>query len=280
MGTALANEGHSNGAVNTSGSAHGTADSGRTETDWSGNGISGGTSNPKTGCETKIVFEAFTTNHSPCPDNARDRGSGSAAASITGADDTGDEHSHTAVCAAEKGAPHGTGYDARAALKIGDTVTGGAPATARCHETANGDIGVAQYVTQDIKSAQTNEGGDETGTDGGCGHLEGNENDHKTEHKAADTDSAESTCKDNDPSHENVAETRMHAEIGTDDQSDASRSQAPQGAGDETDMAWRSETATISAVIQVADDDGGVHSISVGIGSGKMRGASSKAGAK
>jgi hypothetical protein len=72
----------------------------------------------------------------------------------------------------------------------------------------------------------------------------------------------------------------MRAEIGTDDQSDASRSQALQGAGDETDMAWRSETAPNSAVIQVVDDDGGVDIISVGIGSGKARRASSKTGAK
>jgi len=110
--------------------------------------------------------------------------------------------------------------------------------------------------------------------------LEGNENSHKTEHKTADTDSAESKCKDNDASHENVAETRMRAEIGTNEQSDASRSHAPQGTGDETGMAWRSETAPISAVIQVTDDDGGVKCISVGIGSVKARGASSKTGAK
>ena len=127
-------------------------------------------------------------------------------------------------------------------------------ATARCHEAANGDIGVAQHVTQDIGSALINEGGDETSMDGGCGHLEGNENGHKTEHKAADTDSAESKCKDNHASHENGAETRMRAEIGTDEQSDASRSQAPQGAGDETGMAWWAEMAPISAVIQVTHD--------------------------
>ena len=42
-GTALTNEGHSNGLVESSGSAHGTAGSGRTETDWSDNGTSGGT---------------------------------------------------------------------------------------------------------------------------------------------------------------------------------------------------------------------------------------------
>jgi len=73
MGTTLTNEGHSNSAVDTSGSAHGTVDSGRTETNWSGNGTSGGTSNPETGGETKIATMAFVTNHSPCPDNARDR---------------------------------------------------------------------------------------------------------------------------------------------------------------------------------------------------------------
>jgi hypothetical protein len=102
-----------------SGSAHDTADSGRTETDWSGNGTSRGTINPETGGETKIAIEAFATNYPPCPDNTRDRGSGSAAANITGADDTGDKHSHIAAGAAENGTPHGNGHDVGATLKIG-----------------------------------------------------------------------------------------------------------------------------------------------------------------
>jgi hypothetical protein len=46
--------------------------------------------------------------------------------------------------------------------KEDDTGTGGALATAKGHETANGDMGVAQHVTQHIGSAQTNEGVDET----------------------------------------------------------------------------------------------------------------------
>jgi len=100
------------------------------------------------------------------------------------------------------------------------------------------------------------------------------------EYKAADLNSAESKCKDNDASHENGAVTRMRAEIGTNEQSDASRSQAPQGAGNETGMAWWTETAAISVVIQVTDDDGGVDSNSVGIGRVKAKGASSKTGAK
>jgi len=100
---------------------------------------------------------------------------------------------------------------------------------------------VAQHVAQDIGSAQTNEGGDETNKASRGGHAMGSENEHTTKHKAADMDSAESKCKDNDASHENGAESRGRA-IGAEGQSDASRSQAPQGAGDETSMAWCPET--------------------------------------
>jgi len=107
-------------------------------------------------------------------------------------------------------------------------------------------MGAAQHGTHDIGGAQTNEGRGETGTDGGSGHLEGNENDHKAEHKAAGTDSAKSMRKDDDASHENVARTRMGDGEGSDEQSDAFRSQAPKGAGDETGAAWRSETALIT----------------------------------
>jgi len=85
--------------------------------------------------------------------------------------------------------------------------------------------------------------------------------------------------KDNDASHENGAESRRQA-IGTDEQSDASRSQAPQGAGDETGMAWCTETTPPSAVAQVTEDGGGVDSIPVGIGRVKAKGANSKVGAK
>ena len=150
MGTALTNEGHSNSAVDTGGSAHGTADSGRTETDWSCNVTSGGTSNPDTGGETKIATMAFAKNHSPCPDNSSDRGSGSAAAYSTGAGNTDNKHSHTAAGAAENGAPHGTCHEVRVMPKEGVTGTGGAPATAKGHET---DIGMVQHVAQDIGSA-------------------------------------------------------------------------------------------------------------------------------
>jgi len=52
--------------------------------------------------------------------------------------------------------------------------------------------------------------------------------------------------KDDDASHENVARTRMGDGEGSDEQSDAFRSQAPKGAGDETGAAWRSETALIT----------------------------------
>jgi len=215
------------------------------------------------------------TNHFPCPDNAWDRGSGGAAAYSTGADDTDNKHSHIAAGAVEDGAPHGTGHEVGVMPKEGDTGTRGAPATAKGHETANGDIGVAQHMSQDIGSAQTNEGGDETDKASRCGHLIGNENDHKTEHKAADTDSAESKCKDNDASHDNGAEPRRRV-IGTEEQSDASRSQAPQGAGDETGMARCTETTPSSAVVQLTEDGGGLDSIPVGIGRVKAEGASSK----
>jgi len=68
----LTNEGHSNGVVDSSGSAHGTGGSGRTETDWSDNGTSGGTSNPEAGGDTKITTLALATNHTPYSDSARD----------------------------------------------------------------------------------------------------------------------------------------------------------------------------------------------------------------
>ena len=76
--------------------------------------------------------------------------------------------------------------------------------------------------------------------------------------------------KYNDASHKNVAGTRMGDGVGSDEQLDAFTSQALKGAGDETGAAWRSETALISAAIQVADDDGEVDSISVGVGSERL----------
>ena len=69
-----------------------------------------------------------------------------------------------------------------------DTGIGSALATAKGHETANGDMGVAQHVAQDIGSAQTYEDGDETNKVNRDGHPIGSENDHTTEYKAADTD--------------------------------------------------------------------------------------------
>jgi len=168
--------------VDSGGDAHGTAGSERTETDCSDNGTSGGTSNPEAGGVTKITTLALATNHSPYSDSARDRGSGGAAAYSAGADDTDtvNKHSHTAAGAAENGAPHDTGHEVGVMPKEDDTGTGGAPATAKGHETANGDMGVAQHVTQNIGSAQTKEGGDETDKASKGGHLMGSENDHIT----------------------------------------------------------------------------------------------------
>jgi len=159
--------------------------------------------------------------------------------------------------------------------KEDNTGTGGALATVKGRETANGDMGVAQHVAQDIGSAQTNEDGEETSKASRNGHPTGSENDHTTEHKAADTDSAESKCKDNDASHENGAESRGRA-IGAEGQSNVSRSQAPQGAGDETSMAWCTETTPSGALAQAAEDGGGVESMTVGIGRVETEGASSK----
>jgi len=162
--------------------------------------------------------------------------------------------------------------------KEDDTGTGGAPATAKGHKTAIGDMGVTQQVTQDIGGAQTNKSEDETDKASRGGLAMGSENDHITEHKAADTDSesAESKCKDNDASHENGAESRGHA-IGVEEQPDATRSQAPQGAGDVTGMAWCTETNHSGAVAQVTEDGRGVEFIPVGIGRVNAEGASSKA---
>jgi len=68
MGTALDSEGHSNDAANICGSAHGTADSGKAETDCSGDAASEVTSNPEAGGGTKAANEAFATQY--CPYNA------------------------------------------------------------------------------------------------------------------------------------------------------------------------------------------------------------------
>jgi hypothetical protein len=225
----------------------------------------------------KTAPSLLPTNQTPYSVSARDWGGDSAAAHSEGPDDTDtvNKHSHTAAGSAENGAPHDTGHEDEAMPKEDDTGTGGALATAKGHETANGDMRVAQHVAQDIGSAQTNEGGDETNKASRGGHPMGSENDHTTKHKAADTDSAESKCKDNDTSHENGAESRGRA-IGAKEQSDASRSQAPQGAGDETGMARCTETTPSSAVAQLTEDGGGVDSIPVGIGRVKAEGASSK----
>jgi len=137
MGTALHSVGHSNGAANICGSAHGTADSGKAErgTDDSGNGRV--MSNPGAGSGTRAVIEGFVTNY--CPYNTRGRDTGSTAASTTGADAVGDVNNHTVVGAVEYGAPHDTGHDVGVAhgnnnRKVDDTDTGGAPETTRCHE--------------------------------------------------------------------------------------------------------------------------------------------------
>jgi len=152
---------------------------------------------------------------------------------------------------------------------------GSALVTAEGHETANGDMGVAQHVAQDIGSAQTNEDGDETNKANRAGHPMGSVNDHTTEHKAADTDSAESKCKDHDVSHENGAESTGCA-IGVEEQPDAPRSQVPQGAGDETGKVWCTEMIHSSAVAQVTEDGGEVKSITVECGRAKTEGASNK----
>jgi len=63
MGTALHSEGHSNGAANICGSAHGTTDSGKAETDGSGDGASVVMSNPGAGGGTRAAIEAIVTNY-------------------------------------------------------------------------------------------------------------------------------------------------------------------------------------------------------------------------
>jgi len=50
------------------------------------------------------------------------------------------------------------------------------------------------------------------------------------EHRAAGTDSAKAMCKDNNDAHENAARNRMGDDEGSDEQLDAFRSQAPEGA--------------------------------------------------
>ena len=269
MGTALTNEGHSSGVV----SAHGTAGSGRTDTNWSDNGTSWGTSILEAGGDIKITTLALATNHIPYSDSVRDWGGGGAAAHSEGSDNTDivNKHSHTPAGSAEYGAPHDTGHEGDVMPKTVDTGIRSALATAKGHETANGDMGVAQHVIQDIGSAQTYEDRDETNKVNRNGHLMGSENNHITEHKAADTDSAKSKCKDHDASHENGAESRGCA-IGVEEQPDAPRSQAPQGAGDETSKAWSTEMIHLNAVAHVTEDGGEVESIPV-----VMEGASNKA---
>ena len=54
------------------------------------------------------------------------------------------------------------------------------------------------------------------------------------QHRAAGTDSAKAMCNDKDAAHENVATARIGGRKGADEQPDAFRSQAQEGAGDET----------------------------------------------
>jgi len=72
MTTALTNEGHSSGVVESSESAHGTAGSGRTDTDWSDNGTPGGTGILETGGDIKITTLALAMNHIPDSDSTWD----------------------------------------------------------------------------------------------------------------------------------------------------------------------------------------------------------------
>ena len=124
-----------------------------------------------------------------------------------------------------------------------------------------------------------------TGTDGGSSHLDGTENGHsplcfdKAEHRAAGTDLAKAMCKDNDAAHENVARTRMGGGEGSGEQSDAFRSQAPEGAGDETGTTRWAETALISAEIRGADNDGRANIALVRVASEKAGEASGEMGA-
>ena len=84
------------------------------------------------------------------------------------------------------------------------------------------------------------------------------------------------THKDHDAPHENGAESRGRA-IGVEEQPDAPRSHAPQGAGDETSKAWCTETIHLNAVAHVTEDGGEVENIPVVIGRAKTEGASNKA---
>jgi len=96
------------------------------------------------------------------------------------------------------------------------------------------------------------------------------------QHRAAGTDSAKAMCNDKDAAHENVATARIGGRKGADEQPDAFRSQAQEGAGDETSASRQAETAYISTEGWSADDDGGVDSTSVGVWSEKAGGASGK----
>jgi len=128
MGTALTNEGHSSDVVESSEIAHGTAGSGRTDTNWSDNGTPGGTSILEAGGDIKITTLALVLNHIPDSDSARDWGGGGAAAHSEGADDTDIviNHSHTAAGPAKCGAPHDTGHEVEAMPKEVDTGFGSA----------------------------------------------------------------------------------------------------------------------------------------------------------
>jgi len=157
-----------------------------------------------------------------------------------------------------------------------DTGFGSALASSKGHETANGDMGVAQHVAQDIGSAQTDEDGDETNKVNRDDHPMGSENDHTMEHKAADTDSADSKGKDHDAPHVNGAKSRGRA-IGVVEQPGAPRSHALQGAGDETGKAWCTETIYLNAEAHVTEDGGEVENIPVVIGRAKTEEARNKA---
>ena len=113
--------------------------------------------------------------------------------------------------------------------RIGDTPK---LASKYAKKKANGDIGAAHHGTHCIGGAQANDGRGETDTDGGSGHLDRTKNGHEVEHRAAGTDSAKAMCKDNNAAHENVARNRMGDDEGSDQQLDAFRSQAPEGARD------------------------------------------------
>jgi len=278
MGTALTDEGYSSNEVESSEIAHVTAGSGRTDTDWSNNDTPGGTSILEAGGDIKITTLALVMNHIPDSDSARDWGVGGAAAHSEGADDTDivNNHSHTAASPAKYGAPHDTGHEVQAMPKEVDTGFGSALASAKGHETANGDMGVAQHMAQDIGSALADEDGDDTNKVNRDDHLMGSENDHTMEHKAADTDAAESKGKDHDAPHVNGAKSRGRA-ICVVEQPDAPRSHAPQGAGDETGKAGCTETIHLNAEAHVTEDGGEFKNIPVVIGRAKTEKARNKA---